>query len=389
MIDRALRDGYEVHRAALAHGFDVTLLPRQVMEVEQPAAGVRTAFSHGVPQQTTLAAVTYAQDVRMRRDMVMRAGYAVPTGATFSMGGSSRRAVRYAQETLGFPVVLKPAVGDNTIDVITGIGSAEQLERAIEFFHTPPTERPGYTRAAYALTELREPGVTDDGRVMVPPGYRFLVEQQVQGEYLRFLVLDGEVLNVLLCPQGPWKSSPEQIKDVTGAVDVSLKEIAAGVVEAIPGITLAAIDLVVQDHTRYTEPDDAPVVEYSERPWLEVQHRAARALAEDMGNQILSFGAGTALAEPKESVSVEFTIEGSVHPEKLLTALSSEFEKLELSGDAALTDPAIGTITGRVEGDPANIAWLVESMLDTGLDGQRAMLVEQRHIAVGNYPDFR
>ena len=377
-MDRALRDGYEVHRSALAHGYDVVLLPRQVMEVEHEPTGVKTAFSHGIPQQTTLAAVTYAQDVRMRRDMVMRAGYAVPTGATFSMGGSLKAAFRYAEEKLGFPVVMKPAVGDNTIDVISGINNVEELQRAVEFFYTPPTERPGYTRAAYALTELREPGITEDGRVVVPPGYRFLLEKQVAGEYLRFLVLDGEIINVLHCPDGPWRSSPEAIRDITAEVHPSLNQIAAGVTAAIPGISLAAIDLVVADHTKSTEAAEAPVVEYSERPWLQVQHTADAQLACQLSEQILAFGTGHMLPGSRSSIAVEFFIDGSVHPAELLEALKSEFIRLELEGEAEVSDPAMGHIAGRVYGDPGSIALIMENMLADGIQGQRAMLVESR-----------
>lgn len=378
MIDRALRDGYEVHRAALAHGFHVTLLPRQVMEVRSPDGEIKTAFSHGVPQQTTLAAVTYAQDVRMRRDMVMRAGFTVPTGATFSMGRSSARALHYAEQKLGFPVVIKPAVGDNTIDVISGIKNAEELERAIEFFHTPPAERPGYTRAAYALTELREPGVSDDGRIIVPPGYRFLVEKQIAGEYLRFLVLGGEVLNVLHCPDGPWQSGAESITDVTDQVHDSLKNIAVGVTAAIPGIALAAVDVVVKDHRSQAALEETHVVEYSERPWLEVQHSADPDMAEHLADQILAYGFGTKLPDSQESIAVNFLIDGSVHPAELLAALKSQFEGLGLEGDAEVSDPAMGHITGDITGDPASIAWLMETIISKGINGQRAMLVEAR-----------
>lgn len=379
-MDRALRDGYELHRAALAHGFDVTLLPRQVMEVQAADGSVKTSFSHGVPQQTTLAAVTYAQDVRMRRDMVMRAGYAIPTGATFSMGGSQRAPYRYAEGTLGYPVVVKPAVGDNTIDVMTGVSGPEDLQRTIEFFHTPPTERPGYTRAAYALTELREPGIKD-GRIVVPPGYRFLVEKQVPGQYLRFLVLGDEVINVSLCPDGPWRSQPETVEDVTGQVHPSLKTIAVGAAKAIPGISVAAIDIVADGYRSFKEFDDAPIVEYSERPWLAVQHATDVDLAERLANQILEFGVEQVLPEAKSSVEVEFLVGGAVHPEELLSALRDEWKRIDLVGQAEVSDPAMGHITGTVQGNPADIAWIMESMLDEGLNGQRAMLVEQRQTA--------
>lgn len=377
-MDRALRDGYELHRAALAHGFDVTLLPRQVMEVQAADGSVKTSFSHGVPQQTTLAAVTYAQDVRMRRDMIMRAGYAIPTGATFSMGGGKRGPYRYAHNTLGFPVVVKPAVGDNTVDVMSGITDRESLQRAIEYFHTPPAERPGHTRAAYALTELREPGVKD-GRIVVPPGYRFLVEKQVPGKYLRFVVLAGEVINALLCPDGPWKSQPEDMVDVTGQVHHTLNDIAVGMAGAIPGIALAAIDIVTDDYTVASDVEKAQNVEYSERPWLAVQHKADPLLAENLANRILEFGVGRRLREPNHETTVNFTVDGAVHPDNLLDALRLESERLGLGGRAEVSDSAMGHIAGTMQGHPADIAWIMESMLDVGLDGQRAMLVEQRH----------
>lgn len=376
-MDRSLRDGYEVHRAALAHGFDVTLLPRQVMEVESREGHVKTSFSHGVPQATTLAAVTYAQDVRMRRDMVLRAGYAIPTGATFSMGGSSKASYRYAENTLGYPVVVKPAVGDNTVDVISGITDTDSLKRAIEFFHTPPTERPGYTRAAYALTELREPGVKD-GRIVVPPGYRFLVEKQVPGKYLRFVVLADEVINVLLCPDGPWKSQPEDIEDVTDQVHHTLKDIAVGMAGAIPGIALAAIDIVTEDYQNAVDVEEAQNVEYSERPWLAVQHGADPVLAESVATQILEFGVGHKLEQPSSAATIEFLVDGAVHPGELLQAIRSECERLELTEQTEVSDSAMGQISGTMRGSVADIAWIMESMLDDGLRGQRAMLVEQR-----------
>lgn len=377
-MDRALRDGYEVHRAALAHGFNVALLPRQVMEVENTSGTIKTSFSHGIPQQSTLAAVTYAQDARMRRDMVMRAGYSIPTGATFSMGGSERAPYRYVENSLGYPVVVKPAVGDNTIDVLTGISDEDQLRQAIEFFHTPPAERPGYTRAAYALTELREPGMKD-GRVVVPPGYRFLVEEQVRGHYLRILVLGEEVVNILHCADGPWQTPSEDIKDVTGEVDSSLKELAAGVAAAIPGIGIAAVDIVSPTVRGPVSVDEAKVVEYSERPWLAVQHSHDPELAKSLAERILSFGIGNALPEPRAHIAVEYRLSGSVHPEDLVAVLSSEFSQLGLEGRAEVVDLEMGNISGELQGPPADIAWIMESVLqDSGLQGQRAMLVEQR-----------
>lgn len=378
MIDRGLRDGYELNRAALRHGYNVTLLPRQVLEVVNPETSVKSTFSHGVPQQTTLAAVTYAQDVRMRRDMVSRAGYRVPPGATFSVGASTNAPFRYAEERVGLPVVIKPSVGDNTIDVLTGIATREQMEQAIDYLHTPPAERPGYVRAAYALTELREPG-EKDGRVVVPKSYRFLVEKQVPGEYLRFLVLQGQVISVVLCPDGPWKSVAGDLTDVTYQVHPSLVKIAEGASEAIPGMGLVAVDLVVADYREETAADEAVVVEYSERPWLEIQHEIDPALAHSLADKILESGMGEALSGASESITVSLLLQGSVHPSKLCEVFDAEAAKLGLNATTEISDAAMGDLRSTVHGAPEEIAFLLEEVLDEGINGHRAMLVEAVH----------
>src|SRR5699024_8599645 len=204
-LAKGIRDGYEVHRAALERGLDVRLLPRQVMQVNIPGdVATVEGLAHGIPQQTSLAGATYAQDLHMRRAMLLKAGFSVPRGATFSVGRSRVLGRKFA-ERIGFPVVIKPAVGDNTIEVQTGITNKRQFRLAVEYLFTPPSQRPEFTRSAYALTELREPGKIN-GKLVAPPGYRFLVEKQEQGDYLRFLVIDGEVRNVLYCPDGPWKT---------------------------------------------------------------------------------------------------------------------------------------------------------------------------------------
>ena len=387
-MDRALRDGYEVHRAALAHGCDVTLLPRQVMEVEDKESGVRTTFTHGLPEASKLASVTYVQDIRMRRDMVSRAGYSVPSGATYAMGGRPESPFQYAGKKLGYPVVVKPAVGDNTIDVLTGIADDQQLQSAIDYLRTPPAERPGYARAAYALTELREPGEYE-GKAVVPDAYRFMIEDQVQGDYLRFVVLGGRVINAMLCPDGPWKTDAEDLQDVTDEVHSTLEEIALGAVAAVPGIELAALDLVVPDHRAATKPEAAKVVEYSERPWLAVQHAFSPELAAELADQVLAAGFDGTLRESGTTAAVEFTIDGSVHPGETLSALERTCTERGLVGEASVTDPAMGHVSGTVQGDPAEIAWLFEQLVGEGLNGQRAMLVEERQAEAFRASEFQ
>ena len=376
--NRELRDGYEVHQAALARGLDVRLLPRQVMEVSIPGdAPTTVGFSHGVPETTTLAGATYAQDLRMRRAMLSKAGYTQPRGATFSVGRSQNLARRFA-DRIGYPVVLKPAVGDNTIEVAANLLSRHDLIDAVRYLYTPPSKRENFTRAAYALTELREPGRVN-GKIVAPPGYRFLVEKHLRGQYLRFIVIDRQVRNVLYCPKGPWESSGDQIQDVTASTHESLKEAAIGAANAIPGLAVVALDMIVRDFKQETPRKRARIVELSERPWLAVQHQANPELAIELADEILASAVPQALDRPRQgTIATEVLISGAVDPNRLLQALQELSDELGIRAQLRESDHVLGQLRGTVHGRPANIAWLMERLLDGGIKGQRAMMVDQR-----------
>lgn len=377
-LGRDLRDGYEVHRAALARGLNVRLLPRQVMEVSMPGGRSRTVgFSHGVPQSTTLAGATYAQDLRMRRAMLTKAGFAVPRGATFSVGRSQSLARKFAAR-VGYPVALKPAVGDNTIEVATALQDRRELDKAIEYLYTPPSQRAHFTRAAYALTELREPGRIN-GKIVAPPGYRFLIEKHVHGQYLRFLIIDHEVLNILYCPDGPWETPEDQVQNITEETHERLKGIALRAARTVPGLSVVAIDIIVPDHREKVDVDDAQIVELSERPWLEVQHRYDAGLATNLADEMLVSALPEASGRQiQETVSSDVLIGGAVDPTALLGVLSDEFSSLGIEGNLEESDHALGQIRGPVTGAPEKIAWVMERIISDGINGQRAMLVNQQ-----------
>lgn len=382
-IGRELRDGYEVHRAALARGLNLRLLPRQVMEVSIPGDPANTAsFSHGVPQATTLAGATYAQDLRMRRAMLSRAGYRQPRGATFSVGRSQNLARRFA-DRIGYPVVLKPAVGDNTIEVATHLHNAQDLKSAISYLYTPPSQREKFTRAAYALTELREPGRVN-GKVVAPPGYRFLVEKHLRGKYLRFVVIDRQVRNVLYCPGGPWGSAQDEIQDVTESTHQTVKDVAVGAATAVPGLSVVALDMIVRDPRREAKKRGPRIVELSERPWLSVHHRYNPVLASELGAAILASELpAVSEREVQAKVTSKILIGGAVDPVTLMEVLHKEFTALGIEADLYESDHALGQISGTVTGAPEDIAWVMEQLLGEGVGGQRAMLLDSRSVQDG------
>lgn len=379
-IGRELRDGYEVHAAALARGLDVRLLPRQVLEVSISGDSAGSlGFSHGVPESTTLAGATYAQDLRMRRAMLSKAGYTQPRGATFSVGRSQNLARRFA-ERIGYPVVLKPAVGDNTIEVASNLRNKHELAKAVRYLYTPPRKREKYTRAAYALTELREPGYIN-GKIVAPPGYRFLVEKQLRGQYLRFVVIDGQVRNVLFCPDGPWESPADQIQDVTEAIHPSLNDIAEGAANAVPGLSVVALDMIVGDYEREASRKKARIVELSERPWLAVQHSSNPEVAKRLADEVLVSALPQALDRPlHDVVASEVLIGGAVDPSGLLVTLQQIFEELDIRAHLWESDHALGQISGTIEGDVRHASQVWEQLLGDGINGQRAMLIQNTQL---------
>jgi hypothetical protein len=379
-IAPALRDGYEVHRAALGRGLDGLLLPRQVLTVT-PADGTgELAFVHGIPQSSTLSGVTYAQDKRMRRDLLAGAGLPVPPGATFAIGRELSQAREFAR-SIGYPVVVKPAVGDNMAEVHAGLRDESQLDAAIDYLRTPELERPAFQRAAYALTLLLEP-VEEDGRAVAPAGYQFLVERHVSGRYLRLLVQADRVISAVACLDGPDASSSDSYRDVTGELHPSLGALAVDAVRAVPGLAVAAVDVVVADHRRATADQQPWIVDLSERPLLAVQARLSEELSRELGDAILTGHAaesGVALGAPRDEVTIAFQVEGATDPDGVATAISAAAAEAGLTSEASVSDPVEGTARGTLQGDPAPIAGMFERLLDGQLHGQRAMLVEARH----------
>lgn len=366
-VTRGMRDGAAVHTAALASGLSTRLLPRQVLQVFAPG-GKTTAFTHGIPQSSSLSGVTFTQDLRMRRGLLGKAGVPQPRGATFSVGRSRGAAQRFAAK-IGYPVVVKPALGDSTIDVTRGIRDRRQFAAAVEGLLTPPEERPGSTQASYGITELRKPGVKD-GRVTVPPGYRFLVEEEISGDYLRVLVLEGRVLDVVHCPGGPWSGRASGSMRAA-AWPSGLEETAAAVVAALPGLAVLSIDVVVPDSgTR------APVVvDVSERPWLEVQHRCSPTEAARLAREVLTAGLPHTDLPPARDTSrdLELAFEGVIDPRGFVTAVNEQAAEDGVPLKLEVTDAARGYTGGTARSTPSYIATLVEGVLSQGVRGHTAM----------------
>ncbi|HEY8452400.1 MAG: hypothetical protein FWJ70_02550 [Micromonosporaceae bacterium] len=373
-----LHDGYEIHRAALCRGLDVMLYPRQVLTTRAPAGGAELSFAHGVPGTSTQSGVTFAQDRQMRREMQAAAGLPVPPGATFAVGREEWEAKRFARE-IGYPVVVKARIGDNMVEVLPGLRTERDLTAAIRYLRTAPLRRPHFTRASYAITLLHEP-VEEDGQTLVPRGYRFLVERHVSGRYLRFLVVEGRVLSVVYAPGGLGRSSLPH-REVSHQTHPSLARLAVEAARAVPGLALAAVDIVVADHREPAWRQSPVIVEFSERPWLEMQHRVSPDLSRAIADRILSEYAaqmGVPLGPPRTGGTVAFWAYGATDAAGAAAAVAAAADRWLLAARIEDVDQVEGGFGGTLAGALADVARIFELLVAGRLDGQRAMLVSER-----------
>lgn len=371
---QASLDGILTLRALLRHGLEVSVYPRQVV-VAARDGGAELSFVHGLPGTSGLAPVTYAQDKRMRRALLERAGVPVPKGATFTMGRGVRGSHRFANR-IGFPVVVKPAVGDNVIETFTGITDADSLDVALDHLRTPPNDRPGFSRAAYGLTELREPG-EENGRIVVPSSYTFIVERELPGAYLRFLLIAGEVRSVISCVGNPGDGSLTGGIEIAHKVHPGFSEIARRAAGVIDGLGVVAVDIVAPNPYDQPNGQEFGVVELSERPGLWVQATVDPARAAQLAEEILvSYGnsCGVTLADPRDEVTVG--LEAHAIPDVVEGAAAIEAAATRAGLQVRITDSdrVAGVVHAELSGGIGPIAELTDALLDGQIDDQRVML---------------
>lgn len=370
-----LFDGYHVHRAALAHGLRVLALPRQVLLAgSERAVPSEISFAHGVPESSTVAAVTFAQDRRLRRAMVERADVLVPKGATFSWR-TVESASRFAEE-LGYPVVIKEVQGENPARAIRGVRSAEGVAAAFHELRLrrPEDRSPGSNPliAGYAATRLGF-DVDDEGNEIAPLRTRFLVEKQVPGQVVRTLVCGDEAVMSVLMDD----STGLGVLDVTDQCHRRIREIAVAATQATPGLALGTVDIVSDDYR--SDGGEALVTEVSERPRLESYVTAGEHLGEIGSDAIVRFQArvaGIDLPPTRTHVSGTALVEGLRNAEATSHELPGRADALGMSVQVLDIDDVLGTLRLSISGAPSAVAAYAELLLSGDLTADRASSIE-------------
>ncbi|QSB04812.1 hypothetical protein [Natronoglycomyces albus] len=373
-----LHDGYQVHRAALAHGLNILALPRQVLLTgETTVVPSSMSFTHGVPEASTVSAVTFAHDRRLRRALLSRAGIPVPTGQTFSYRRLDR-AIEWASGELGFPVVLKEMQGENPAEAVAGIASVEQFHAAVNTLRRrDATDRsPGSNPrvSGYATTRFGFE-LDDEGNQIAPAKSRILVEKHLEGEHVRVFACPGsDPIAVLLDPETGLGSA-----DISESIDPSLHKAALQAVDSIPGLAVGSVDIVITDHRKPVDNQAWAVVDVSERIRSETYDEAAAGLGDRIGDALVAFQAGKArltLAPAADAVEVRMRIEGLREPGKIAEQFATVASQFDVTGSAEVADDLEGLIDATAQGTPAGVARLTESLMAGLLLEDRAYCVE-------------
>ena len=394
-------DGWIVTAAALGFGLDLVVYPRQVVataETETEAMRTRRlSFVHGVPSGSTLSAVTFAQDKRIRRALFETAGIPMPAGASFSYN-SDRDIKRYV-ERIGFPVVVKEVVGENFMERFGGIADVGQLERVIRRLRERQGARlhsaSNLERSAYAMTGLREADEDDEtGQRLAPVDTRFLVERDMGGDTYRFLVLGDAVVAVLGFPEGPPSVGHDAVAEVVtlrdsasprrskrGRLHPRYEDVARSAVAVLAGLELAAVDIVMADPTGRPKRRNHWVVELSERPHLEVLHALDPALAFGLAQRIVRHEAARMarpLPDAASQVAAQLAFAGvSVAPAFAERAAAFAAEH-GLQAAVTAADAASARATLDLQGSPQAAALLVERAMGGGFERQYPRMCEVR-----------
>lgn len=337
------------------------------------------SFVHGIPGNTGLAPVTYAQDKRMRRAQMERAGIPIPKGATFSLGYGSKLAARYAKQ-IGYPITVKPAVGDNGIEGFLNIRNRRGMREALAYLSQPTTERETFTRASYGLTELREPGI-EDGKVTVPPGYLFIVEKHLVGQYLRFLVVDGEVVSAILCEGYPVDRTLSGGREVLSELHPEVVDLAARAGQVIPGVPAVAVDIVIPNPAAPLEGQTYGLVEYSERPYLWVQGVVDPELPLVLSDKIFRSYAdklGFTLSAPRDEIELSFDAMAIPDARAGAKAMEETAKKWGFELQVSDVDQLGGSVSGTLSGDALLIAAFADALLDGKIDDTPVMMASFR-----------
>lgn len=294
----------------------------------------------------SLALCTHKEATRLR---LRRAGVPVPKGRTFT-GGDLEAATAFA-ERIGYPVVVKPAMGVRGIGVVANIQDRTELQRAFDQLVSSRLGRGDFiveqhiTGRDYRIVVvgdeviaaiLREPGsVEGDGEHTVaelivnknvarrfnphlwgrPINYDDAARFQLERAGLSPGSVPEPGRQVLLSNSCSLSQGGDSI-DVLDELHPSIKEACVRAVQAVPGLWFCGVDFLIEDHTRPLAAQSAGICELNahaaigncEYPLYGTPRQVARTVIQRC---VEDFGLATS-DKPADQLAIRLTIRGKV-----------------------------------------------------------------------------
>lgn len=293
----------------------------------------------------SLALCTHKEATRRR---LQREGAPVPRGNTFAMGAYDE--AKAFVERIGYPVVVKPAMGVRGIGVVANIRDDEALQAAFDQLETSKLGRGEFIVEQHIEGKdyrivvigdevigaiLREPGsVTGDGERTVaelviaknvarrdnphlwgrPVKYDEAAKYQMRraGITLDYVPEPGE--KVVLSGSCSLSQGGESI-DVLDELHPTIKDAAVRAVKAVPGLAFCGVDFLIEDHTKPLDGQQAGICELNahaaigncEYPLYGTPRDVARILMQQCVEQ---FGLNT--TERATTLALHLTVRGRV-----------------------------------------------------------------------------
>lgn len=398
---------------ALRLGLATRRLARDFFLVERPGTGQSLGFFDSESTQTSVAASMAAADKGVTRILLERAGLPVPEGATFP--ATARDQAYQAGLALGFPLVVKPAGGSKGTAVTTGITSETALARAldeviaskyadtgivIERFATGHDYRLLVTRRGLLSVVRREPAsVIGDGQRSVEElvlaanvvrrhnphlGKRLIrlderVDEQLaqQGLTRHSVPAAGQRVQLRAEANLSLGGDSREVRDETHP---SFQELAVAVLDAIPGLPYAGLDVLLEDHRIPVDQQQVTIIEVNSRPVQSLHHfpmyGPPRNVSVDLVREAV-VAAGWPVTTPTDQLTVALTVAGRVDSRSYQRWLAGMAGPLGVSG--WIGDGGEGRIEGVLHGAPPRVGLLLRLAFHGPAD---AGIVETRAVPV-------
>lgn len=285
--------GHLLERQALAMGLTTTRYSKGAFRAgdENSAPLIFKWSRNPLSSAAALALCTHKEGTRMQ---LQRAGVPVPQGRTFANGDFAT--ARQFVQRIGFPVVVKPAMGVRGIGVVAGIRNEKELEAAFEIMASSKLGKQDFivekhiSGRDYRIVVVgdkviaaiqREPAsVFGDGESTVaelllnkniarkrnphlwarPAKYDAAAKHELQkaGKSLSSVPAKGE--RVLLANTCSLSQGGDSI-DVLDELHPSIIEACVKAVNAIPQLEYCGVDFLLEDHTKSLDEQDAGICE--------------------------------------------------------------------------------------------------------------------------------